>query len=517
MAPTTSISLRRRLVHTVGLGLALSAILINAGHAGGAPPYSVVASQAVPGLGPTGLITLPGQNGAQQAMAGSINNVCPTITNVANGIDPPTQGQIDLATICQAMTFNALQVQNQPNPAGFTTSLGLNASGLNGALQQLNGGAEVLVPTNQASVVQTTQTSRQTGAIEKRLNELRNWTNGTTVAGTRTPWSGQIASLNTLDPSGQSLSAQNEIPPFAYSIGPFGVFLNGFGQFGSRDLTTTENGYSFNNAGFVTGADYRFTPQLVAGLAFGYSQSNTNFDTSAVSASGQTLNGNLLQGNLYATYSVTDAWYVNAIGLIGGGNNNSQRHIAFGTNGSDAMTGITDIAIDRVATGNFGSRVGGVTLASGYDLPFGPLVLTPIARFLYQHTGVKAFSEEGALGANLQYGSSSVNSVLSFFGADAQYMVNTPFGPLYPIARFHWAHQYSPGNTAVSVAYSNDPSLLSSFILPGVSTSRNYFDLGVGITLPFSTTRSAFINYDSILGINHTTYNSFTAGIRLNF
>jgi outer membrane autotransporter protein len=166
---------------------------------------------------------------------------------------------------------------------------------------------------------------------------------------------------------------------------------------------------------------------------------------------------------------------------------------------------------------HFGSRVGGVTVASGYELPFGPLLLTPIARFLYQHTGVKALSEEGALGADLQFGSSSVNTVLTFLGADAQYIVNTAFGPLYPIARFHWAHQYSPGNTNVSVAYSNDPSLLSSFILPGTATSRNYFDLGAGVTLPFSASHSAFINYDSILGINHTTYNSFTAGIRFNF
>jgi uncharacterized protein with beta-barrel porin domain len=69
-----------------------------------------------------------------------------------------------------------------------------------------------------------------------------------------------------------------------------------------------------------------------------------------------------------------------------------------------------------------------VTLASGYDLPFGPLVLTPIARFLYQHTGVDAFSEEGA-GADLQYGSSSVNTVLAFLGADAQYAISTPLGP----------------------------------------------------------------------------------------
>jgi outer membrane autotransporter protein len=524
MARFTSISPVRRQICLLGLGFALWATVIDAARGGTAPPYDVAASQmaATQGisLGTTGLITLPGQNGAQRAMAGSINNVCPTITNVQMSKDPPTAGQIDLATICQVMTFNALQVQGQPNVLPLPqTSFGLNASQLNGALQQLNGGAELLVPTSQASVVQTTQTSRQNGAIEKRLNELRNLTTGTAVAGTESPQTGQVAALSPLEPGSASVFAQNQLPPLAYSIGPLGVFFNGFGQFGSRDLTTTENGYSFNNGGFVTGADYRFTPQLVAGLAFGYSHSSTNFDTSAVSAAGQFLNGNLLQGNLYATYSVTDAWYVNAIGLIGGGGNSSWRNIDFGTNGSEVTNGvtITNMAIDRVATGSFGSRVAGVTLATGYDLPFGPLVVTPIVRFLYQHTGVDAFSELGALGADLQYGGSSVNTVLSFLGADAQYNVNTPFGPIYPIARFHWAHQYSPGNTAVSVAYSNDPSLLSSFTLPGTPTSRNYFDLGVGVTMPLSGNTSAFINYDSILGLNNTTYNSFIAGVRFTF
>jgi outer membrane autotransporter protein len=174
--------------------------------------------------------------------------------------------------------------------------------------------------------------------------------------------------------------------------------------------------------------------------------------------------------------------------------------------------------VDRFATGSFGSRVEGVTFASGYDLWSGPLALTPIIRFLYQHTSVNAFSEAGALGADLQYGGSSVNTVLSFLGADAQYRMDTPFGLLYPIARFHWAHQYSPGNTNVSVAYSNDPTtVLSSFILPGTPTSRNCYDLGVGISLQLAGNRSVFVNYDSILGISHTTYNSFTAGIRINF
>jgi outer membrane autotransporter protein len=492
----------RRRVRALWLGLTLSAMVTQLGYAQDLQSYSAL------NPGSSNLTGLPGQNVAQQMMAQSINNFCPTVANIAT-----TPGQTALKGLCGAMIGNALQVLNQPANSGLGTPFTLDANGLNNLLQQLNGGAELLVPTSQASVVQTTQTSRQTGAIEERLKELRDWTTGSTLAGAESPRLAQVASLNTREPGDGPLLAQNQPLEFAYSTGPFGVFVSGLGQFGSRDQTTTETGYSFNNAGFIAGADYRFTPQLIAGLAFGYTQSNTNFDTSALSASGQSLNGNLLQGNLYATYSVTDALYVNAIGFIGGGNNNSQRHIVL------TQPNASDLIGNGIATGSFGSRIAGFTLAGGYDLPYGAFVLTPIARFLYQHTGVDAFSEEGALGADLAFGSSSVSTVLTFLGADAQYTMPTPFGVLFPIARFHWAHQYSPSNTAVSVAYSNDSSsgLLSNFILPGTPTSRNYFDLGVGVTLPFSSNGSAFINYDAILGINNTTYNSFTAGVRFTF
>ena len=120
MAEIRCISLVQRQVCAVGLGLAVSAIVTQLGHAQTLPPYSVAASQAMPGLGPTGLITLPGQNGAQQAMAGSINNVCPTISQSTIFVTP---GQTDLATICKTMTFNALQVQNQSNPVGLPQKL----------------------------------------------------------------------------------------------------------------------------------------------------------------------------------------------------------------------------------------------------------------------------------------------------------------------------------------------------------------------------------------------------------
>jgi outer membrane autotransporter protein len=429
------------------------------------------------------------QNVAQQKMAQSLINLCPNVNNTnAPG----------LANLCTGLTALA----NTPG----------QQAALNVALQQLNGGAELLVPVSQPSLLETTQPSQQTGVVEARLSRQREWILASAAADREFPRTGQVAALNQQDSDGLIHLAQNQAPEVTYSSGRFGVFATGLGQFGSRDLTTSENGYSFNNAGFVAGADYRFTPRMVAGLAFGYTRTNTSFDTSAGSQPGQFLHDNSYTGNVYTTVAFTDALYMNAIALVGGGNTNSQRRIVIPFTGTGAMP------VDSTATGSYGTQTQGVNVSSGYTLPFGSLVVTPIVRFFYQHTGVDGFSEN-APSVNLRYGSSSINTVLSSLGADAQYTMTTTFGLLFPMARAHWTHQYSPGNTSIPLAYVNDPTptVLSNLILPGIPTSRNYVDLGVGVGLQLSRSGSAFINYDSILGISHTSYNSFTAGIRFTF
>jgi len=108
--------------------------------------------------------------------------------------------------------------------------------------------------------------------------------------------------------------AQNQARKSRIASGPFRGVRDGLGQFGSKDLTTSEKGYSFNNAGFVAGADYRVTPRFGrGGLAFGYTRTNTSFDTSAVFLPNQFLHDNSFTGNVYATRRVTDALYMNAI------------------------------------------------------------------------------------------------------------------------------------------------------------------------------------------------------------
>jgi outer membrane autotransporter protein len=438
------------------------------------------------------------QNVAQQKMAQSILNFC-------NG-----GGQAQLNASGPQQNLAQILCTGLGGIGG--ASFGLSAAQTNAALEQLNGGAELLVPVSQPSLLENTQPSQQTGVVEARLSRQREWMLASAAADREFPRTGQVAALNPQDSDGLIHLAQNQAPEVAYSTGRFGAFATGLGQFGSKDLTTSEKGYSFNNAGFVAGADYRVTPRLVAGLAFGYTRTNTSFDTSAVSLPNQFLHDNSFTGNVYATAAFTDALYMNAIALVGGGNNNSQRRIVITSNNQSVAS------VDQTATGSFGTQTQGVNVSSGYILPFGPLVVTPIVRFSYQHTGVDGFSEN-APSVNLRYNSSSINTVLSSLGVDAQYTMSTSFGLLYPMARAHWWHQFSPGNTSVPLAYVNDgtANVLSNLILPGTPTSRNYADLGVGVGVQLSRNGSAFINYDSILGISHTSYNSFTAGIRFTF
>jgi hypothetical protein len=95
----------RRRARALWLGLTLSAIVAQLGHA-----------QSFSGAtGQSNLTGLPGQNVAQQMMAQSINNFCPSVNTIANS-PAATPGQKALAGLCGTMIGNALNVLGQPNP-----------------------------------------------------------------------------------------------------------------------------------------------------------------------------------------------------------------------------------------------------------------------------------------------------------------------------------------------------------------------------------------------------------------
>ena len=445
----------------------------------------------------TGLTTLPGMNTAQAAMAGSIDKVCPTINTLRPGSD--------LANVCNAMIGTALAALGQANPSpGTLPSLGLTVAQTEAALQQINGGAVTLVPTNQVSQLRTVQ-AQVLGArfTALRLHMLASDGGGDSVVRVAANDGGTASDA-------PSLLQLAQASPTDVSIwsGKLGLFANILGQFGSRDPTNTQNGFSFNNEGFLLGGDYRFRPDLALGAAFGYNYSSTDFDTNANSAPGQFLHSNLFQFNLYGTYSATDALYFDALASFGFGDTDSKRHIL--------IPGLPDGG-DRTATGNFDGQTAGFAVGGGYNIPFGALTVTPTARLEYQYIHSGGFTESGASGLDLTYSASTQTAILSFIGGQVSYAISTSFGVLSPTLRGNWAHQYNRGRSSITVAYAADPSLTSAFVMQGDPSDRDYGQIGVGLALQLANGRSAFVNYDAIVGVAGTSYNSFTAGVRFDF
>jgi outer membrane autotransporter protein len=457
---------------------------------GVSPPYSGI----FPG---TGLTTLPGMNGAQSQMASSIDDVCPTINNIA-----ATSDQHDLANVCSVMTGTALTALGQANPLGLQ-SLNLTTDQLKTALQSIDGGASIITPTSQTGRLR----NGQIGMVGQRLDVLRmRMMSGIDPDSQQARQFAMNTGPSVTDASGAIQIAQTAPTTTSMWSGKLGAFVNLLGQFGTADQTGTQNGYDFNNEGFLAGFDYQFTPKLVAGFAFGYTSSNTDFTSAGLQGgAGSFLDGNLFQGNLYANYYWTDNFYLSGIASIGGGDNISQRNIV--------IPGFTN----RTANGDFGSMTYGVSLGGGYNFPIGALTITPNGRVEYHRVSASGFTENGAQGLDLTYGSTGQNTILSFLGVQGSYAISTSWGVISPTGRLEWAHQYNNGSSTVSVAYSNDPSLLSAFTLPGDRNTSDYGDIGVGVSLQFAGNLSAFVNYDALVGLNHTSYNSFTAGMRFGF
>jgi outer membrane autotransporter protein len=474
------------------------------------PGYSAFVQQ-LGVTGATGLLALPGLNAIQAGMAHAVDGICPTLA-VNTAIE--TAAQLQLGTICSKMTAAALVANGTPSsqdPLGLQSTYfpggGVTVAQVLAALSQLNGGGELVDPTSQASALR----GQITSAVAARLSVLHMHSLGLGGVENDDPVLSRVA-MNTdgtrTDAPGALVIAQTAPTDVSIWKDRLGIFATGLGQFGARDTTGNANGYSFDNTGLLVGADYRLTPQLVVGTAFAYNHSSTDFDVSPGSPPGQYLHGDLFQGNLYASYYPTNALYIDAVGAIGGGSNDSLRIV----DASILTSGVT-------ATGSYGTRTYGLALGGGYNFPMGAWTLTPTARLEFDRVEADGFTENNGGAFDLTYGASAQNAYLSFVGGQAQYAISTSFGVLTPTARFDWAHQYNAGNNTVSIAYANDipGSPLSAFTLSGDRPDRNYYDLGVGVAIQLADNWSGFLNYDAIVGLSHTTYNSFSAGFRFGF
>jgi len=68
----------------------------------------------------------------------------------------------------------------------------------------------------------------------------------------------------------------------------------------------------------------------------------------------------------------------------------------------------------------------------------------------------------------------------------------------------------------VTAKYAVDP-FNTFFVIPTETPDRDYFALAVGASAQFSKGISAFLNYETALGLRSVTAHGFTGGVRFEF
>jgi outer membrane autotransporter protein len=243
--------------------------------------------------------------------------------------------------------------------------------------------------------------------------------------------------------------------------------------------------------------DYRFNDHLVAGLAFGVA--NTDVD---IKNSGGDSEIDSYSLSSYATYYLND-FYVDAIA-------------SFAWNDYDNTRRIFYPSVTRNAKSDTDGRQYAFGVGVGYDVILSNWQVSPLARLQYVNADLDEFEETNGFGLDLTIGDQRIESLLSTLGATASYAVSTPAGIFSPQLRVEWQHEFQNDSRDVKAIYTNDPNQIP-WRIPTDDPDRDYFTFGVGVAGTFKNGVSAFVDYQTILGLEETTAHLVNVGVRMEF
>jgi outer membrane autotransporter protein len=226
--------------------------------------------------------------------------------------------------------------------------------------------------------------------------------------------------------------------------GPWGTWVSGLGGFGNVLGNFNSSTLTYNFIGTAAGIDYRFTPNIVLGIAAGYTYGQQWVDSFFGKGWSNTLNV-----TAYGSFTL-DGFYADALVGYAYSNNQLQRQIFIP--GLQPMT----------ANGSTGANQFLGQVETGYRIGiFAPAAttVTPFARLQLASVNQAAFSEWGASSLSLNVAQQTTNSVRSTFGAD----LAAAFGlgnqrTLDMGVRVGWLHEFADTGRPMTAAFAGAPA-----------------------------------------------------------
>jgi len=284
-----------------------------------------------------------------------------------------------------------------------------------------------------------------------------------------------------------------EMQPMLFSPtpdNPWGVWIDGNGEFIDIDDDFNAAGFDFETAGVGVGIDYRVTDQFIVGVAGNYSSTdvdlieNGELDVSGVRASG------------YASWFSNQA-YLNAV--VGGG------YHRFDTR----RQGMNDF-VEGESRGHSVDAV----LDGGYDIPFGTVTFGPIGSLAYVHSETDSFRERGSL-APLEISGQSADSLRSRLGVRFATEFGLGAARLVPELRAEWQHEFLDDNRIIDSRFANGAGAPFAVESPGLG--RDGAILGAGVTFLWTPNVTSYLGYEAEVGRKNFDRHTLQVGFGWQF
>ncbi len=334
------------------------------------------------------------------------------------------------------------------------------------------------------------QITAQKGNIFKRFKALRAGDTGVSVAGLTYSIKGDEFSGEWLHAIADSIGgAAGEGAP----VSKWGFFVNGSLTDGDRDGTDLERGYDNDASTATIGADYRFSRNLIGGIAYGINESSLEFD-----GNDDGMDNDMTNVIVYGT------WYKEAFNvdvLIGAseGEIKTKRQVTVGSD-SHSIGGKTD------------TQQTFFSIASGYNFNKNALSYGPYASFDYITGEIDAYEESGTVGLEVSFDEQDIDSKVFTMGGQVSYAISTNWGVVVPHARAEWKKELDDDRDIITGQFTGIAG--STFSIEADDFDDNWFHAAVGVSATFRHGLSAYIDYDSIVAYDDTSLSTLSYGGR---
>ena len=281
---------------------------------------------------------------------------------------------------------------------------------------------------------------------------------------------------------------------------PWSLWATGLAGFGSVAGNANAGTVTYNAGGAATGIDYRFSPNLLAGLGIGFASGNQW--TNGFSGRGTT---DAYQASLYASFTQGGLW-LDALAGYAYNDNRMTRQIV--------IAGLQP----RTANGATGANQLLGQVEAGYRLGlYAPAAATvaPFARLQGTTVMQNGFTESGAGSLNLAVAPQTTNSLRSILGAELTARIPTGVDRhIGLLLRLGWAHEFANTARPVTAAFAGAPG--SNFTVLGAPPARDAAVLALAANTAVADRSSIYFRYDGEVGTG-TDNHAFSAGLRMTW